>query len=656
MFRTIGIAAHVDAGKTTLSEQVLHRTGAIRSLGRVDHGDAFLDADPVERARGITIWAGTAAFTLGEDTVFWVDTPGHSDFSAEMERAVAVVDALVLVLSAAEGIQSHTETLWALAERLGKPVFLFLNKTDLPGADPEAVLAQVRRRFSPELADLRSWQRTGTPDGALAEEIALRDEALLEAYSAAGTLPEDVLAGALQRLIARREIFPVMAGSALSGEGVEGFLRLLNRLTVTDFHPEAPLGAVVWKITRDERGGRLCHVKVTSGRLAVKDTLTLGDRTWKVNDLRRCHGDRTVRLEAAQAGELAVLPGMEGLRVGEALGPAGIPLPLRMAPMMAADVLWGKETNLHQVLRALRLLEEEEPSLGVTARGEQLSVRVMGRIQLEILQTAMERRFGLKIRFGPFQVLWKETVAAPAVGAGHYEPLRHYAEVWLRLEPGAPGSGVAFRSVAHVDDLTLNWQRLIRTHVFEREHHGVLTGSPLTDVTVTLLCGRAHLKHTEGGDFRQAVGRAVRNALMGAQNVLLEPLCGFEARFPPGCFGAVMQAMPALEAETEPAERTEEQVVLRGEAPYRLFQAWQDGFPALTRGRGTLRVWMSRYAPCRDQAEVVARAAYNPLADPEDTPESVFCAHGAGFNVAWDKVRDFAHLTPPAADGVETAL
>jgi translation elongation factor EF-G len=268
----------------------------------------------------------------------------------------------------------------------------------------------------------------------------------------------------------------------------------------------------------------------------------------------------------------------------------------------------------------------------------------------------MERRFGLKIRFGPFRVLWKETVAKPAVGVGHYEPLRHYAEVWLRLEPGAPGSGIAFRSVAHVDDLTLNWQRLIRTHVFEREHHGVLTGSPLTDVTVVLLCGRAHLKHTEGGDFRQAVGRALRNALMGAENVLLEPLCGFEARFPPECFGTVMQAMPGLHAVTEPVERTEGQALLRGEAPYSLFQAWQDGFPALTRGRGTLRVWMSRYAPCHDQAEAVARTGYNPLADPEDTPESVFCAHGAGFNVAWDKVRDFAHLWPESPDGPETAL
>ena len=646
MAKVIGIAAHVDAGKTTLSEQVLHLAGVVRSPGRVDHGDAFLDADPLERSRGITIWTGVSSFSLGEEEIFWVDTPGHSDFSPEMERAVAVLDAAVLVVSAAAGIQSHTEVLWELLRQRGTPVVIFLNKTDLAGADVPGLLAEMRRRFSPDLLDLRRWQETGRMGWAVAEEIALRDEGLLETMAQTGTYDEARWTRALQGMVMARQVFPVMAGSALIGTGVEGFLRLLNRLTATRYDPTAPFGALVWKVRRDEKGGRLCCVKVLSGQLSLKDTLTRGQTQWKVNDLRRTQGDRTVRIQTARAGELAVLGGMEGLRAGDGLGFAR-DMPFSLAPMMAADVLWGPETGLHAVLSALRQLEEEEPTLQVAVRRERLGVRVMGRIQLEILQAEMARRFGLAIRFGPFRVLWRETIAAPAVGVGHYEPLRHYAEVWLRLEPGEPGSGIRFRSEAHVDDLSLNWQRLIETHVFEREHHGVLTGSPLTDVTVVLLQGRAHLKHTEGGDFRQAVYRAIRNALMGARSVLLEPLCAFEARFPIAAYGAVTEAMASIGAALEPPEVEDERVTLRGEAPYALFQELQEDFPALIRGRGTLRVWISRYAPCRDQAAAVAEAGYNPLADPEDTPESVFCAHGAGFNVAWDRVRDFAHLPPP---------
>ena len=636
MKKTVGILAHVDAGKTTLSERVLYAAGVVRAPGRVDHGDTCLDDDPMERLRGITIYARLARLCLGADEIYWLDTPGHTDFTPEMERALSVLDAAVLVVSAAEGIQSHTETLWRMLAAHHVPTFIFLNKLDLAAADAERVIAALRKRLSPDILDLRGWQRSGRMDLALTEEIALREESLLPLLETERP-PEAPFARSLASLTMARSVFPLMAGVALTGEGVEAFLRILNELVVTDRDAGKPLSAVCWKITRDESGQRLCHLKLLSGTLRVKESL--GEA--KVNDLRLWDGSRLKRGTEASAGDMIAVGGLESVRAGDAFGDAA-PLRFLTDPMIAADVRWEGAAET-QVLRALRQIEDEEPSYRVEAADGRISIRVMGPIQLEILQAVAEKRFGLKLSFGGYRVLYRETVAAPAVGIGHYEPLRHYAEVWVRLVPLPAGSGVRFRSLCHVDDLPLHFQRLIETHVFEKEHRGVLTGAPLTDVEVQLLIGRSHPKHTEGGDFRQATCRAIRNALMHAESVLLEPIAGFELTVPAASYGAVMGSLQGIRARTDGVETSEETLRITGEAPYAAFRKWQEGYAAMTHGRGSLRVWTSRYAPCADAEAVIAEAAYRPLAHLEDTPESVFCAHGAGFNVAWDKVKDFAH-------------
>ena len=644
MKKTVGVLAHVDAGKTTFSEQVLYLSHAIRSLGRVDHQDAFLDTHPLERQRGITIFSGQACFPLGKDTVYWLDTPGHVDFSTEMERALSVMDYAIVVVSCAEGVQSHTETVWRLLQGYRIPCFIFLNKTDRPGADPGAVFEQLRRRLSPDMLDLRHFQQAGEMDESLQEAVAAQDEALLERLFSTGYDAETWLC-ALREQIARRQAFPVMAGAALEGRGVAEFLRAFSLLTETDYDSRTtqPLTARCYQVRHDAQGQRLCFVKLLSGSLRVKDALPLPGGAAKVNELRIYHGAKYRSVEQACAGDLVALSGLEGLHPGDMLGCEGH-TSLCTTPMMAADVLWDeKAVPAFRMLQALRMLEDEDPSLGVEESAGRLSVHVMGRIQLEVLRQLLRERFGYEASFGPCRVLYQETIAAPAIGIGHYEPLRHYAEVWLRISPAPAGSGVAFRSLCHVDTLALNWQRLIETHVFEKRHRGVLTGAPLTDVTVELLSGRAHLKHTEGGDFRQAVYRAIRNALMNAQSVLLEPICGFEITAPSEQYGALAGALSRMQADAEPPEYEAELVRIKGEAPYAVFAPWQEDFMALTRGRGSLQVWASRYAPCRDAAAVIDQAHYNPLAD--DTPDSVFCSHGAGYTVPWQEVPAHAHLS-----------
>lgn len=640
MRKTIGILAHVDAGKTTLSEQVLYQARAIRTLGRVDHRDAFLDAHPLERERGITIFSGQACFDLNGDTIYWLDTPGHVDFSTEMERALSIMDYAVLVVSCAEGVQSHTETVWRLLENYHVPVFLFLNKIDRTGADQEAVIAQMRRRLSRDVMDLRSLQQNDCMDETLQEAIAERDELLLEQLFSSG-YDAQRWHDALIRQIAQRQCFPVMSGAALSGEGVASFLAQLANLTLTDYHQHEsePLTARCYRVRYEANGTRLCFLKLLTGTLRIKDMLPDGQQ---INELRIYHGGKYRTTDTATAGDIVAVPGLEGTRPGDYIG-LDLPNTFRTEPMMAADLIWdSKAVPAFRMMEMMRILEAEEPSLAVTEQQGSITLHMMGRIQLEVLQQQLRDRFGCEVSFGPSRVLYKETIAAPVIGIGHYEPLRHYAEVHLRLVPGEEGSGVQFRSLCHVDTLALNWQRLIATHVHEKQHKGVLIGAPLTDVTIELLTGRAHLKHTDGGDFRQSTYRAIRNALMYAQNVLLEPLCCFSLRAPKDLYGSLAGALSRIQADIEPPEYDDEDVILSGEACYAAFSAWQEEFMAATRGRGSLRVWMSRYAPCRDQDAVVAAAGYNPLAD--DTPDSVFCSHGAGYTVPWDEVRDHAHL------------
>lgn len=643
MKKTIGILAHVDAGKTTFSEQTLYHARAIRSVGRVDHQDAFLDAHPIEKQRGITIFSGLACFEMNEDTWYWLDTPGHVDFSTEMERAVSVMDYAVLVISCAEGVQSHTETVWQLLRSYGVPVFVFLNKIDREGADPERVMEQIRHRLSPDVLDLCGWQEGGSMDEALQEAVAALDEELLDRLFSEG-YDETLWLNALKSIIRQRRGFPVMAGAALEGRGMEGCLRLISLLTETEYHQktEEPFAARVYQVRHDAQGQRICFMKVLSGRIRVKDEIPAGEESLKINELRLYHGEKFRPLDVAEAGDIVGIPGMEGLRPGQWIGREGREV-FRTEAMMETELLYDqKQVPAFRMMQALRWLEDEEPSLAVSEREGRISIHVMGKIQLEIWKQLIKERFGYEVEFGSCRVLYKETLTEAALGVGHYEPLRHYAEAHLWLRPGERGSGVRFESRVHVDDLTLNWQRLIRTHVLEKPHKGVLTGAPLTDVVIELVQGRAHLKHTEGGDFRQAVYRAIRNGLMYAKSTLLEPICGFVLRTPQDSYGTLAGALSRMKADLEPPEYEQDSVVIRGEAAYSLFGPWQEEFLRQTHGRGSLRLWMSRYAPCHNEAEVIEAAEYNPLAD--DTPDSVFCAKGAGFTVPWDEVRSYAHL------------
>ena len=643
MKKTIAILAHVDAGKTTFSEQTLYYARAIRSVGRVDHQDAFLDAHPIERQRGITVFSGLANFEMQDDTWYWLDTPGHVDFSTEMERALSVADYAILVISCAEGVQSHTETVWQLLGSYGVPVFVFLNKTDREGADPERVMNEIRKRLSPEVLDLRTWQESGVMDGELQEAIAALDENLLDRLFSDG-FDETVWAETLTRLIRERKCFPVMAGAALEGRGMEGALGLISRLSRTDYHQKTKddFVARVYQVRHDAQGMRLCFMKVLSGSIRVKDELPVGGEMQKINELRVYHGEKYRPVDRAEAGDIVAMPGMEGLRPGDWIGREGREA-FRTDPMMEAELLYDqKQVPAFRMMQALRYLEDEEPSLAVSEREGRISVHVMGKIQLEIWKQLLKERFGYDAEFGSCRVLYKETLAEPTLGIGHYEPLRHYAEAHLMLYPGQRGSGVSFRSKVHVDDLTLNWQRLIRSHVLERTHKGVLIGAPLTDVVVELVAGKDHLKHTEGGDFRQAVYRAIRNGLMYGKSVVLEPVCGFVLRAPADNYGAIAGALSRMKADVEPPEYEQDSVILRGEAAYSLFSPWQEEFLRQTHGRGSLRLWMSRYDRCHNEAEVIEAAGYNPLAD--ETPDSVFCAKGAGFTVPWDEVRNYAHL------------
>ena len=645
MKKTIGILAHVDAGKTTFSEQVLFRMGALRSLGRVDHQDAFLDAHPIEKRRGITIFSDQAVFQAGEDTYYWLDTPGHVDFSPEMERAIDAMDYALVVVSCVEGVQSHTETVWRLLKKHQVPTFLFLNKIDRAGADPAAVVEQIRARLSPEAVCCDGLKPDSMPD-TLMESIAERDEAALDQLLQGNTDPA-FYQNILIQEIRSRALFPVFSGAALSGAGVDAFLKMLLLLTRTEYaaRESAPFSAKVYKIRHEKQGGRVCFFKVLSGSVQVRDEVC----GQKITELRQYQGMKYQLTPRCSAGDLCAVPGLNGVKIGDILGTnAARRDHSESEPMLQSTVTFDPPVRSDQVLRALRELEEEDPTLCVENDSSGLSIRVMGEIQLDVLTELLQERYGLNVRFGNRRAIFLETIAEPAIGIGHYEPLRHYAEVHLRLVPGPRGSGIRFESKCHVDILGLNWQRLIETHVFEKQHRGVLTGAPLTDVTVQLLTGRAHLKHTEGGDFREATYRAIRNALMNAKSVLLEPVCAFTLRAPAELYGRLAGDMTRLRADCEPPVYAGDMVEISGQATFREISEYARNLPAQTHGRGALTYRLDHYTPARDADALVAESGYNPLAD--DTPDSVFCARGAGFVVHWQDVPAYAHLPQEYCD------
>ena len=635
----LGILAHVDSGKTTLSEALLYRAGVTRRLGRVDHKDAFLDTDALEKARGITIFSKQALLTAGDTDITLLDTPGHVDFSTETERTLQVLDYAVLVVSGTDGVQSHTETLWRLLRRYHVPTFVFVNKMDLPGMERQELLAQLNRRLGEGFVDF------GAEQADRDEVLALCDENLMDRMLDAGQLQDADLIPA----IARRHVFPCWFGAALKLEGVDALLDGLDRYTRPAPALEA-FGAKVFKVSQDEQGARLTWLRVTGGELKVKAQLTgeADGESWaeKANQLRLYSGAKYTLTEAIGPGQVCAVTGLTKARPGEGLGAErDSDLPV-LEPVLSYQVLLPEGADVHAALGKLHRLEEEEPQLHVVWNEtlDEIHVQLMGEIQLEVLRSLLAERFGLEVEFGPGGILYKETITEPMEGVGHYEPLRHYAEVHLKLEPLPRGSGMQFAADCREEVLDKNWQRLVLTHLEEKQHLGVLTGSPLTDVKITLIAGRAHLKHTEGGDFRQATYRAVRQGLMLAKSQLLEPWYAFRLEVPAENIGRAMSDIQRMEGTFDPPESGEETAVLTGFAPVSTMRSYPMEVVSYTRGRGHLSLTLDGYRPCHNAQEVIAAIGYEPEHDLDNPADSVFCAHGAGFVVPWDQVRSHMHV------------
>lgn len=638
------LLAHVDAGKTTLAEAILYLTGGIRKLGRVDHQDAFLDNFAMERARGITIFSKQAEVMLDDMEMTLIDTPGHVDFSAEMERTLQILDYAVLLISGADGVQSHVETLWRLLKKYEIPTFLFINKMDQQGTDRTSLLLELQKKLDEHCIDF-SAAEDPLMDGETAEAIALCEESLLEQYLETGEIRKEDAA----RMIARRKIFPCYFGSALKLQGVQELLDALRVYSVQKNYPEE-FAARVYKISRDEQGNRLTHMKITGGSLKVKAVLRGGDGedAWeeKVNQIRVCSGSSFRAVNEAQAGMVCAVTGLNHTKAGEGLGTeCGVHLPV-LEPVLSYQIRIPEDCDVHQTYRKFLQLEEEEPELHITWNKElgEIYAQLMGEVQTEVLKNMISERFGIAVEFGAGSIVYKETIVKPVIGIGHFEPLRHYAEVHLLMEPGEPGSGLQFETTCSEDVLDRNWQRLILTHLAEKQHIGVLTGSEITDMKITLIAGRAHQKHTEGGDFRQATYRALRQGLRSAENVLLEPVYEFRLELPLDCAGRAMTDIQKMHGSFSPMEIEGENAVLKGTAPVVTMRGYQTELISYTKGKGRMMCSVSRYQPCHNAEEVIEARGYDPEGDLENPTGSVFCAHGAGFVVDWDLVPEYAHL------------
>ena len=652
----IGILAHVDAGKTTLSEGLLYLCGGIRKIGRVDHGDAFLDTYELEKERGITIFSKQALLKTDDMEVSLLDTPGHVDFSAEMERTLQVLDYAILVINGMDGVQSHTMTLWRLLERYQIPTFLFVNKMDQQGTDHDALLADLKNHLHENCVDFGKTE--GAEEGFSSEQmenIAVCDEKLLEKYLETG----EVTVAESAALIAQRTVFPCFFGSALKMEGVEEFLNGLRTYTKEPKRRET-FGAKVFKIARDEQGNRLTYMKITGGSLKVKTLLSsegagqslpgrkVEESSWeeKVDQIRLYSGAKYETTQEAEAGLVCAVTGLTKTYPGEGLGAESeSELPV-LEPVLNYQIILPDDCDPHQMLQKLRMLAEEEPQLHILWDSQlgEIHAQLMGEVQIEILKKMIWDRFHVAVEFGAGSIVYKETIAEPVEGVGHFEPLRHYAEVHLLIEPGEPGSGCQFFTACSEDVLARNWQRLILTHLEEKEHIGVLTGSPITDVQITLLTGRAHAKHTEGGDFRQATYRAVRQGLRKAKSILLEPYYEFRLEVPAEMIGRAMTDVQKMQGTFESPETDGEVAILKGTAAVSQMRDYQKEVIAYTHGTGKLFCNLKGYAPCRNQDEIVLNTGYDPEADLENPTGSVFCAHGAGFVVPWDQVEDYMHL------------
>ena len=640
----IGILAHVDAGKTTLSESMLYQSGSIRKLGRVDKGDAFLDTYELERERGITIFSKQAQLSIDDLQITLLDTPGHVDFSAEMERTLQVLDYAILVISGADGVQGHTETLWKLLERYHIPVFLFINKMDQNGTDEAALMNELKKRLDENCVD---FSQTDTDE--LNESIAMCSEALLEQYLESGEIEDTQI----RNLIRKRNLFPCYFGSALKVTGVDEFMRgIMNYTEVATESEEAKFGAKVYKISRDDQGNRLTYIKVTSGCLKVKDLLSGRDRRkekdWeeKINQIRIYSGAKFETVNQAERGMICAVTGLSQTYPGEGLGierDSDIPV---LEPVLTYQIQLPEDCEVHSMLEKLRQLEEEEPLLHIIWNEKlgEIYAQIMGEVQIEVLKSLIWERFHVRIEFGKGNIVYKETIRQPVEGVGHFEPLRHYAEVHLLLEPAEAGTGLHFFSNCSQDTLDLNWQRLILTHLEEKEHCGVLTGSAITDMRITLITGKAHQKHTEGGDFRQATYRAVRQGLKKAESILLEPYYSYRLEIPADMVGRAMTDIQRMNGTFNSPMLNDDIAILKGSAPVVTMRDYQTEVISYTKGRGRLSCTLEGYKPCHNQEEVVKEVGYDSERDLDNPTGSVFCAHGAGFVVKWDEVENYMHL------------
>ena len=648
----IGLLAHVDAGKTTLSESMLYLSGRIRQQGRVDHGNAYLDTYELERARGITIFSKQAELVFGELEVTLLDTPGHVDFSAEMERTLRVLDYAILVINGADGVQGHTETLWKLLKQYRIPVFLFINKMDQNGTDAEKLLEELRVKLS------GSCIRFGEAEDSeeFLENVAMAEEQVLETYLEHGTIER----GEISRLIRERKVFPCYFGSALKNIGVKEFLAGLECYAKERSYPEE-FGAKVYKIARDPQGNRLTYLKVTGGVLKVRDLIRYQDVEEKVSQIRIYSGEKYDAVQEVRAGRVCAVTGLTKTYPGEGLGaepPSEGPV---LTPVLNYQLILPEGCDTHGMLLKLRQLEEEDPELHIVWNEElgEIHAQLMGEVQTEILQSMIRERFQTEVTFGPGNIVYKETIKRPAEGVGHFEPLRHYAEVHLLLEPGESGSGLVFAADCSEDVLDRNWQRLILTHLAEKEHRGVLTGSSITDMKITLVAGRAHLKHTEGGDFRQATYRAVRQGLKSTESVLLEPYYEFRMEIPAEFVGRALTDIQRMAGEFQTPDTEGDFAVITGSAPVSEMRDYQLEVTSYTKGRGRLFCTLKGYAPCHNAEEVIEQIGYDSEGDLDNPTGSVFCAHGAGFHVSWDQVPDHMHLEyvwTPEAEKEKSAI
>ena len=648
----IWLLAHVDAGKTTLSESMLYLSGRIRQQGRVDHGNAYLDTYELERARGITIFSKQAELVFGELEVTLLDTPGHVDFSAEMERTLRVLDYAILVINGADGVQGHTETLWKLLKQYRIPAFLFINKMDQNGTDAEKLLEELRVKLS------GSCIRFGEAEDSeeFLENVAMAEEQVLETYLEHGTIER----GEISRLIWERKVFPCYFGSALKNIGVKEFLAGLECYAKERSYPEE-FGAKVYKIARDPQGNRLTYLKVTGGVLKVRDLIRYQDVEEKVSQIRIYSGEKYDAVQEVRAGRVCAVTGLTKTYPGEGLGaepPSEGPV---LTPVLNYQLILPEGCDTHGMLLKLRQLEEEDPELHIVWNEElgEIHAQLMGEVQTEILQSMIRERFQTEVTFGPGNIVYKETIKRPAEGVGHFEPLRHYAEVHLLLEPGESGSGLVFAADCSEDVLDRNWQRLILTHLAEKEHRGVLTGSAITDMKITLVAGRAHLKHTEGGDFRQATYRAVRQGLKSTESVLLEPYYEFRMEIPAEFVGRALTDIQRMAGEFQTPDTEGDFAVITGSAPVSEMRDYQLEVTSYTKGRGRLFCTLKGYAPCHNAEEVIEQIGYDSEGDLDNPTGSVFCAHGAGFHVSWDQVPDHMHLEyvwTPEAEKEKSAI